>query len=86
MSPVVTGIVSKIVLAVVMPVITVVFALAILLFIWGTAGLIINREDPDKRVESQRHILWGVIGIFIMIASYGIIRFVANTIGVPSPF
>ena len=86
MNSAVTGVVSKIVSAVVMPVITVVFALAILLFVWGAAGLILNKDNPDKRAESQQHILWGVIGMFIMVASYGIIRFVAATIGVASPF
>ncbi len=87
MNPVVTGIVSKIVSAVVMPILTVVFLLAIVLFVWGAAGLIINKDDSaEKRRDSQRHILYGVIGMFIMIAAYGIIRFVANTIGVASPF
>ena len=86
MNSAVTGVVSKIVSAVVMPVITVVFALAILLFVWGAAGLILKKDNPDKRAEIQQHILWGVIGMFIMVASYGIIRFVAATIGVASPF
>jgi hypothetical protein len=82
----VTGVVSKIVSAVVTPVITVVFGLAVLLFVWGVAGLILNKDNPEKRTESQQHILWGVIGMFIMLGAYGIIRFVAHTIGVSSPF
>ena len=86
MNSTVTGVVSKIVSAIVMPVLAVVFALAVLLFIWGAAGLILNKDNPEKRVDSQQHILWGVVGMFIMVAAYGIIRFVANTIGVAPPF
>ncbi len=81
------GIVSKIVDNILMPVITVVFALTVLLFIWGVAGLILNKDDAgDKRHEAQNHILWGVVGMAIMLSSYGIIRFVASTLGVQSPF
>jgi hypothetical protein len=55
---------------------------ATLVFVWGVAQLILKGEDATARAEAQQHILWGVIGLFIMIAVYGIIRFVANTIGV----
>ncbi len=80
------GVMSKILAAVVYPLVLLIFGLAILLFIWGAAGLIINRDNPDKRVDSQKHILWGVIGLFIMTGVYGIIRVIAGTIGVPAPF
>jgi tryptophan-rich sensory protein len=82
----VQGVVSKISNAVIVPVIEVIFGLAIVLFIWGAAGLIIYKDNPEKRHTSQMHILWGVIGMLIMISAYGIIRFVANSIGVASPF
>lgn len=77
--------VSKIVSVIVVPIVTVVFALAVLYFVWGAAGLIIYKDDADKRKETEMHILWGVIGMFIMISVYGIIRLIANSIGVPSP-
>ena len=77
--------VSKIVSVIVVPIVTVVFALAVLYFVWGAAGLIIYKDDADKRKETEMHILWGVIGMIIMISVYGIIRLIANSIGVPSP-
>ena len=86
MNPVVQGVVSKIVSAIVAPVLWFVFTLAVVLFIWGAAGLILNKDNPDKRTDSQNHILWGLVGMFIMLSAYGIIRFVASTIGVHSPF
>ena len=76
---------AKIVTVIVVPLVTLVFVLAVLIFIWGVAGMIIYRENAEKREEGQRHILWGVVGMFIMIGVYGIIRLIANTVGVASP-
>ncbi len=76
---------AKIVSVIVVPLVSLVFVLAVLLFIWGVAGIIIYRENPEKREEGQRHMLWGVVGMFIMIGTYGIIRLIANTVGVASP-
>ena len=77
---------AKIVSVIVVPLVSLVFVLAVLLFIWGVAGMIIYRENAEKREEGQRHILWGTVGMFIMIGAYGIVRLIANTIGVPAPF
>ena len=82
----VQSLMDKIIAAVVIPAIELLFALAILLFIWGVAGMIIHRDSLEDRAQYQNHILWGVIGMFIMISSYGIIRVIANTIGVQAPF
>ena len=76
---------AKIVSVIVVPLVSLVFVLAILIFIWGVAGIIIYRDNAEKREEGQRHMLWGVVGMFIMIGTYGIIRLIANTLGVPSP-
>ncbi len=82
----VAGSLSRIVSVILVPIVELVFATAVLLFVWGAAGLILHREDSDERARSWRHILWSLVGMFIMISCYGIIRIVANTIGVPSPF
>ena len=82
----ISGVMGKIISAVIYPIVLLVFGLAILVFIWGAAGLIMNKDNPEKRLESQRHILWGVIGLFIMTGVYGIIRLIAGTRGVALPF
>ena len=73
-------IVSKIVANIVMPLITFIFALAVLLFIWGIIGFFLS-GDEAKRKQGQDHILWGTIGIAIMVSVFGIVRLVANTVG-----
>jgi hypothetical protein len=78
---VVNAIVPKIVDNIVIPVIQVLFGVTVLVFVWGLYGF--YNGDEEKRNQSKNHILWGVVGIFIMISVYGIIRFVANTVGQP---
>ena len=62
------------------------FGLAILLFIWGLIGFFKGSEDTEARKTGRNHILYGVIGIGIMISVYGIINFVYDTLNISSPF
>lgn len=78
---VVNTIVPKIVANIVIPILELVFFLAVFLFIWGLLGFFMNGEDTTKREEGRQHILWGVIGMTIMVSVYGIIRFVASSLG-----
>ncbi len=75
----INSIVSRIVDNIVQPALAVLLSVTILVFIWGLYGLFLG--DEDKRNQSKNHILYGVIGIFIMISVYGIIRFVASSVG-----
>ncbi len=84
--PTVGPLIGNIIKAIVSPIIQVVFFVAMLVFVWGVFTLIKNGDDPAERETGQRHILWGVIGMFIMVSVYGIIRVIANTLNVPDPF
>jgi len=61
------------------PLIYFVFALAIFWFILGMIVYIRNAESPEKRQEGYTHMIWAVIGLFIMISVKGIINLVLNT-------
>lgn len=78
-------ILSPIIQYILQPAYLLILSFAVVVFIWGVAQLIFNQEDSEKRLDAQRHILWGVIGLFIMLAVYGIIRFVGNSLGVQIP-
>lgn len=73
--------ISKIVDNIVMPVVGVIFALAFVMFVWGIFGFFKGGDDPSAREDGQRHILWGVIGMAIMVSVFGIVRFVASSVG-----
>lgn len=66
---------------IVTPLIYLLFALATAYFIYGVLVFIKNAESPEKRLDGQKSMLWGVVGIFIMISVKGIINLILRTIG-----
>ncbi len=74
--------VVKLFTVVVDPVVRFIFAAAIFYFIWGVFKYIRNADDPTERASGGKHILYGTIGIFIMISVWGIIQVLRTTLGV----
>ncbi len=68
------------------PVIGLIFAVAFAYFIWGVLSFIMHADNDTERTTGQRHMIWGVIGMFIMVAAYGIIGIITGTFGEPHPF
>lgn len=56
------------------------FALATLYFLFGLMKFIQNQDDENAQEEGKRHMVWGVIGIFLMIAVYGILNLIGTTV------
>ena len=79
------AILTKVSEYIVVPIIQVVFGAAVLIFLWGVVQFVMNAGDPGEREKGRNHIIWGVVGMAIMLSVYGIIRFVAATIGVNAP-
>lgn len=84
-SPVVTRIISKLADEILNPIIMLLFAIAIVVFLWGLFQFIYHADDPGAREAAKQHILWGIVGLAIMISAYGIIRLTLNTVEVPIP-
>lgn len=64
---------NKIIAEILNPFIALMFALASAVFIWGIIGFIAGAENEEKRTKGKKHIVWGIVGMFIMIAAWGII-------------
>jgi hypothetical protein len=63
------------------PIIYLLFTLAMVYFLYGVFVFVKNAENPDKRSEGAKGILWGIIGMFIMISVWGIINIILSSIG-----
>ena len=55
-------------------------AIAFLIFIWGLFVFIANADDQAKRKEGQMHMIYGIIGLSIMVGAWGILGFVDNIV------
>src|SRR3989344_2833499 len=60
------------------PIVTLLFALAIILFIWGIVEFLIYSDNEEKKSIGKRHMVWGIIGLAIMIAVRGIVKIVVT--------
>lgn len=72
--------ISKIIATIVNPVIGLMIAIGFAVFIWGIIEFIANADNEKKRDDGKRHIVWGLVGLLIMVAVGGIIQVIANFI------
>lgn len=64
-------------------IIPLIFTLALLFFLWGIVEFMATQKE-DKRKEAKKRMLWGIIGIFVMVSLWGIIKILGNTLGIES--
>ena len=64
------------------PIIYVLFALAILIFLYGVLEFIMSQASGEKKTNGKSHMLWGIVGITIMLAVWTIMGFIINTLGI----
>ncbi|MGB8815703.1 MAG: hypothetical protein WCC74_00480 [Minisyncoccia bacterium] len=64
------------------PLLWLIFALATLYFLYGVFEFVKNSNSEEGRSTGGRHIMWGLIGMFIMFSVKGIINLILGTIGV----
>jgi hypothetical protein len=62
------------------PIIALMFALALIYFLWGGVKLIQNADNDTEREKGKQALFWGTIGMFIMVAVGGIVAIIQNTI------
>lgn len=67
------------------PVISLLFGVAFVIFVYGIVKFIRNADNDTGRKEGKDSIIYGIVGMVIMVAVFGIIRIIAGTIGVPDP-
>lgn len=71
--------------AILYPLITLLLGVAVLVFLWGVYEMVANAGDAEARTKGRRHILWGVIGLVVMLAALTILTIASNTVGVQVP-
>jgi hypothetical protein len=62
------------------PLILLMVGVAIIFFLWGVFDFIRNADSSEERKKGGEHILYGVVGLFIMATAYGILNLILGTI------
>jgi uncharacterized membrane protein YidH (DUF202 family) len=63
------------------PLIIFIFALTVVYFIYGLAKYLMSPDNEEIRKSSKSHMIWGVVGMFIMVAVFGIMNLILDTVG-----
>jgi hypothetical protein len=78
----VSDFIDKLTTIIVNPLIRLAFAVALVYFLYGVYKYIKDSDNADKRKEGAKHIVWGLVGLFIMVSVWGIITIALDTFGV----
>ena len=78
--------INNVVAHIITPLVTLLFALAVFFLVNGVAVFLFKADDPKAREVGRSHLLWGVVGMFIMISVISILAVVTNTFCPGHPF
>lgn len=71
---------------VIRPLISLLLVLATAVFLWGIVEYLWHTDSEEKQTQGKKHIVWGIVGLTVMIAVWGIVRAVSRVIcGGPCP-
>jgi len=68
------------------PLITLLMTIALVVFLYGCFQYIVNANNETGRSQGKQHILYGVIGMLVMISAYAILSIAANSFGIDVPY
>ncbi len=63
------------------PLIILMFAFALVGFLWGVKDYIVHADDQEVRAKGTMHMLWGFVGMMIMISTFTIMKIIVNSFG-----
>ena len=62
-------------------IIPILMVLATVVFLWGVIRYVTASGDEDKLKEGRQFIIFGLIGLFVMVAVWGVVRALVSQFG-----
>lgn len=60
----------------------IVVALGLLAFFWGLVKYIFAQGNEEAKADAKRIMIWGLVALFVMVAVWGLVDFIAQALGV----
>jgi TRAP-type C4-dicarboxylate transport system permease small subunit len=80
-----THLLGRIQTAILFPLMSLLVAVAILVFLWGAYEYVYNSDSEMARETGRRHMLYGIIGLLVMLSAFAILRIAIETFGIGLP-
>jgi len=78
----VSEILEKVNAAIFTPLIYLLFGLALVYFLWGLVEFIGNTGSDEGRTKGKQHMIWGIVGMVIMVVARAIIEIGLSTFNI----
>ena len=79
---VITELLGKINEYILNPIITLAFAIALLVFFWGIFQFVASETGDKEREKGKSKIIYGILGMFVMLSAVGIIGVILKTFNI----
>jgi len=66
--------IKKINIQIVNPLVGLMIAIALVVFLYGVFEYVAGASNEEKRETGKKHIIWGLIGLFIMFSVFGLMN------------
>lgn len=62
------------------------FSLCLLYFFWGVTKYIANSANSSQKAgeDAKRIMIWGVVGLFVAVSVWGIVRLIRTELNIPN--
>jgi len=77
-----TTLVNNLINVIINPLMLLMFSAGLLVFFWGVIQflLALNINGESSKEDGKRHMLWGLVGMFIMVSAYAVLGFIGNNV------
>ncbi len=79
------GFVAQLNQAIIFPLIYLMTGVALLVFLFGGFEYVRNAANETERSRGKRHMLYGIIGLLVMLSAFTILSIAAGTFGIDVP-
>ncbi len=76
------AVVTKIENIILFPLMTLMMAVAFLVFLWGAYEFVAGADSSEAQTKGKSHMLYGIIGLLVMVSAYAILKIAAGTFGI----
>ena len=63
------------------PLIVLMFAAALVYFLYGVFEFILYNDQANERERGKSHMAWGIVGMFVMFAVFTLLKIIQTTLG-----
>ncbi len=76
------GMLAKIEDVILFPLMTLMIAVALFVFLWGLFEYVRDADNESARSTGKMHMMYGIIGLVVMVSALAILKIAAGTFGI----